>query len=115
MASSRVRAVSARASSARASAAAARWPALLGVLAVPLGLLACLVPVGFGRADEGLGVGTDLAGQVLGLALGVSDPGLGGAHCGVGVGLGPPDRLGGLRLRLLDGERGMGRGLHCVR
>ncbi len=75
---------------------------LLGVLPGPLGLLACLVPVGFGRADIGVGGGADLAGQFPGLSLGASDPGLGGAHCGVRVSLGALDRFGGLRLRVLD-------------
>ena len=72
----------------------------LGGLPVLLGLLARPVPVGLGGADEGLGVGTDLAGQFLGLPPGLGDAGLGGADRGVGVGLGrrpprPPRRVPG--------------------
>ncbi len=55
------------------------------------GLLACLVAVGLGSADEGLGVGAYPVDRFPGLPSGVGDPGLGGAHRGVGRG--PADRL----------------------
>ncbi len=74
----------------------------LGGLPVLLGLLARPVPVGLGGADEGLGIGAYLAGQLLGLPLGFGDPGLGGIDCGVGVGLCSPDRLVGAGLRLVN-------------
>ena len=67
-----------------------------------LGQLARLVPVGLGRADEGLGVSAGPVGQLLRLPLGLGDPGLGGVDCGVGVGLRPPDGLVGACLRLHD-------------
>ena len=69
-------------------------------------LLACPVTVGLGGADEGLGVGAHLAGQLLRLPFSLGDPGLGGAHGGVGVCLGAPDRLGRLCLRLVNAGLG---------
>ena len=74
----------------------------LSGLPVLFGLLARPVPVGLGGPDEGLGVGAGLAGQFLGLPLGLGDPGLGGAYRGVGVGLGTADCLGRLGMGLGD-------------
>jgi len=102
-------------------------------------VMARLVTVGLGGVHEGLPVGADLPrwrrsgcggpgpssralttsrprwmtarpGQFPGLLLGVRDPGLGGSHRGVGVGVGPPDRV----VRLGAGGRSRARP-HAVR
>jgi len=57
------------------------------------GLVACLIPVGFGGADEGGGFALGALDRFPGVLLGLLDPGLGVALCGGRFGAGLADRL----------------------